>query len=213
MKGIGEACKPGECRIQMFDLNGKETGSLGVPGMNPADGFLLRAADDRRTWHILLDAGKKGQGTAVIVPWLRQAGISRLDAIVLSHFHYDHFGGIIDLLGDPELHVEEIIYAPIDEEFIERGDAGELNSSLWQECRQAMEASGCRCAEGAAAWESELFGQAGQLCGIGKHCYESASQPSAGAGSELCSERVPQVFAIMGSQETDAAGTILAGLA
>lgn len=144
MKAIAETCKPGECRIQMFDLNGKETGKMGIPDMNPADGFLIRVTDDSRTWHILLDTGKKGQGSAVIIPWLRQAGITRLDAIILSHFHYDHFGGMIDLLGDPKLHVEEFIYAPIDEELIERGDAGELNKSLWQECRQAMEASECR---------------------------------------------------------------------
>ncbi|MCU6709699.1 MBL fold metallo-hydrolase [Paenibacillus sp. J5C_2022] len=144
MKAMSENCEPGQCRIQMFDLNGKDTGATGVPGMNPADGFLIRVADNHRTWHILLDAGKKGQGTAVIVPWLRKMGITRLDAIILSHFHYDHFGGMIDLLVDSELEVEEIIYAPIGEELIERGDAGELNSSLWQECRLAMEGSGCR---------------------------------------------------------------------
>jgi hypothetical protein len=35
MKAIGETCEPGECRIQMLDLNSRDTGALGVPEMNP----------------------------------------------------------------------------------------------------------------------------------------------------------------------------------
>jgi competence protein ComEC len=47
----------------------------------------------------LVDAGEPGQGTAVVVPFLLQQGITRLDAVVLTHYHSDHWGGIPEVLG------------------------------------------------------------------------------------------------------------------
>jgi competence protein ComEC len=47
---------------------------------------------------ILIDAGLPGKGRDVVVPWLRKNGITRLDAIIASHFHADHIGGIPEVI-------------------------------------------------------------------------------------------------------------------
>jgi beta-lactamase superfamily II metal-dependent hydrolase len=47
---------------------------------------------------ILIDAGLPGKGIDVVVPWLRKNGITRLDAIVASHYHADHIGGISEVI-------------------------------------------------------------------------------------------------------------------
>lgn len=38
-------------------------------------------------------------GSAVVVPWLRQAGVRRLDMLVVSHGDADHAGGLADILA------------------------------------------------------------------------------------------------------------------
>ncbi len=51
---------------------------------------------------ILVDAGVWSpgfnSGKSVIIPHLKELGISKLDAIVLSHPHADHIGGILDIM-------------------------------------------------------------------------------------------------------------------
>ena len=37
----------------------------------------------------------KNNGKDLIAPWLRARGISRIDGLVISHYHADHFGGFL----------------------------------------------------------------------------------------------------------------------
>ncbi len=53
---------------------------------------------------VLIDAGVwspgYNSGKSIILPHLKSAGIHKLDAVILSHPHADHIGGIIDLISE-----------------------------------------------------------------------------------------------------------------
>ncbi len=50
--------------------------------------------------HVLLyDAGPRGQGVQVVLPWLRQQGVAQLDGVVISHRDQDHMGGLAAIAG------------------------------------------------------------------------------------------------------------------
>lgn len=53
---------------------------------------------------MLIDAGVwspgYNSGKSIILPHLKSVGINKLDAVILSHPHADHIGGIIDLINE-----------------------------------------------------------------------------------------------------------------
>ena len=53
--------------------------------------------------HMLVDAGLRAphvdHGTRTLLPHLRRYGVDRLETVVISHPHADHFGGLVSLLG------------------------------------------------------------------------------------------------------------------
>lgn len=63
------------------------------------DAIHIKTPNDK---HLLVDAGRwspgGNSGEEVILPYLEESGINRLDGIVLSHPHADHIGGIIDII-------------------------------------------------------------------------------------------------------------------
>lgn len=75
-----------------------------VLDVGQGDGILLSFPNGR---HILVDAGIGGfgqdAGERVVLPALRHLGISRLDAVVASHPHADHVGGLVSVLGGIEV--------------------------------------------------------------------------------------------------------------
>lgn len=73
--------------------------------------------------NILIDAGiwspGYNSGKSVILPHLKSIGIDKLDAVVLSHPHADHIGGILDLIENIPI---DVIY----------NSGYEYDSSLYQ---------------------------------------------------------------------------------
>ncbi|MFU8859606.1 MAG: DNA internalization-related competence protein ComEC/Rec2 [Cyclonatronaceae bacterium] len=65
------------------------------------DAVLIKTPSGR---HILYDAGVlnpfSDSGRHVILPYLLDKGVNRLDAVILSHPHSDHIGGILSLIGN-----------------------------------------------------------------------------------------------------------------
>jgi len=49
-------------------------------------------------------AAGHSSGRDLIAPWLAARGISELDVVIISHAHYDHFGGLIWLVDHMPIH-------------------------------------------------------------------------------------------------------------
>jgi len=57
---------------------------------------------------------QKSNGKDIIIPWLEKRGISRIDGLILSHYHSDHFGGLPYLLDHFEVgHVFDNSFEPL----------------------------------------------------------------------------------------------------
>ena len=68
----------------------------------------LAAAIRTREHLVLYDTGPRysdmsNAGGSVILPWLRHAGLDRVDLLILSHGDADHAGGLRDVLQDVEV--------------------------------------------------------------------------------------------------------------
>ncbi len=69
---------------------------LTILDVGHGDCLLVRTPAGRT---MLVDAGSADAGTRRVVPFLRREGITRLDALVLTHTDEDHVGGAAAVLG------------------------------------------------------------------------------------------------------------------
>lgn len=90
--------------IRMFDLGENENGGGG-------DAVLVTDSSAAGQRHVLFDAGPAGEGGLdydYVATRLAALDVDTLDAIVLSHAHTDHFGGLSDILD--RIHVRAFYY-------------------------------------------------------------------------------------------------------
>lgn len=57
--------------------------------------------------NVLIDGGLWGKGRTVVLPYLRERKIARLDTVILTHQHGDHYGGLTEVIE--EIPVGEVI--------------------------------------------------------------------------------------------------------
>jgi competence protein ComEC len=88
---VGQQLKPAKLIVTYFDVG-------------QGDAALIQTPKGK---NILIDAGVwspgYNSGRSVILPHLKASGVSKLNAIVLSHPHSDHIGGIVDLINEIEI--------------------------------------------------------------------------------------------------------------
>lgn len=131
-------------QITVFDLNTQEAQKKGMPEINPADSILIRYKSKSREYNILIDSGKRGQGAAIIQPFLIKNDVMIIHKLIISHPHLDHFGGIMDMIINDNIIIEEIVYAPIEEALIGSGDDSGLSCEWWKELMELVKEKGIK---------------------------------------------------------------------
>jgi beta-lactamase superfamily II metal-dependent hydrolase len=82
---------------------------------------------------LLIDSGKNGQGSRIKAV-MQQAGVSKIDHFVSTHYHEDHYGGIDDLANDSEITIGEV-YDRGDKAFI---DQDRLESDTYKDYHNSV---------------------------------------------------------------------------
>ncbi|MCE9625938.1 MAG: MBL fold metallo-hydrolase [Deltaproteobacteria bacterium] len=67
-----------------------------IPYVGQGDGTLFQLPYGKT---LLIDAGPPAAGKNALLPLLRKLGISRIDALVITHYDLDHLGGVPSLLA------------------------------------------------------------------------------------------------------------------
>lgn len=123
--------------LSVLPVFGYKTGQFEVVFLDVGQGDceILRCPDGRT---VMIDAGDDRFNVTAnaIIPYLKKAGITKLDHVVLSHPHRDHFGGMIDLVG--RVPIGEILYS---EDFFNNGDpeSGSGDAALYGRMLQMIQ--------------------------------------------------------------------------
>jgi competence protein ComEC len=57
---------------------------------------------------IIIDGGEYNQGKYYLLPYLKKNHILEIDSVMITHPHYDHYGGIIALLEDKSFKIHNL---------------------------------------------------------------------------------------------------------
>jgi len=75
----------------MTSIGGTEVLEVHMVPVTNGESTLLRLCGERDETAILIDGGLSSRECA---SYLRSLGVSKLDVVVSSHFHWDHVGGL-----------------------------------------------------------------------------------------------------------------------
>ena len=92
-----------------------EDGFLRITAIDVGKGdcLLVQTGEEEDPDNVLIDTGFQETAPDVI-NYLKSNGISRLDAVIISHFHNDHIGGAARILKDPDIEVSAVIMPDYD---------------------------------------------------------------------------------------------------
>lgn len=90
--------RPESRRTVASNLSHESEGTLEIylPYVGQGDGTLFRFPNGKT---LLVDAGPQNAGKDRLLPLLRSLKISRLDALLITHYDFDHLGGVPGLLA------------------------------------------------------------------------------------------------------------------
>ncbi len=74
------------------------------------DAILLRSPNGE---YALVDGGDKGRGKRAILPYFQKTGIMGLEMVILTHYHQDHWGGLIEVLN--KVPAKAVLLPPVKE--------------------------------------------------------------------------------------------------
>jgi len=120
--------------ILLYSLASAQQLEIHHLNVGQADATLIKSPTGKT---MLIDGGNTGAGDTIICPYLNAMGITRLNYVVCSHYHYDHMGGL-----------DEVMYgigvANIDTVFDRGRDAPLPDNSGFNEYETAANATGRR---------------------------------------------------------------------
>lgn len=71
------------------------------------DAILIRSLNRK---YALIDGGDEGRGKKAILPYFQRTGVLKLERVFLTHYHKDHWGGLIEVLR--QVPAETILLPP-----------------------------------------------------------------------------------------------------
>jgi len=86
MHAASQGTRPADLRVVFFDVG-------------QGDCALAEFRDGRL---MLIDGGPQRNASFAVAPFLKARGVEHIDAVVLSHPHSDHLGGLVDLMENFE---------------------------------------------------------------------------------------------------------------
>ena len=115
---------------------GKEsTGKVTVTVLDVGQGDAIVVRDEFGNT-ALIDAGPPGAGKSIILPYLRAHNIRKLSAIIITHYHNDHIGGLNEiLLGEDGVSGTEDDIIP-EKGIFDRGGENEPEETMYQIYKQ-----------------------------------------------------------------------------
>ena len=80
---------------------------------------------------MLFDGFEGGEPTNGMKAWLAENGVSTVDVAVLSHIHYDHYNGLLQIADDSRFHIKQVLmYDPLT---LKHGCDGSANGRALQD--------------------------------------------------------------------------------